>query len=444
MSHFSSEELLERLTQEAGSEREAQQLRDAWDAFMERLRELEDGEVLNCDMLGSFYKTDGELGFRPAPVLRKEVNHRYEGQAPIVMAEGYQADARPEPPSKAPVYDIKDVAQNAEQPPDAAAEETSPAALEKSLQDDEPDADEKIPEEDNTPGQPHSEDVKEPAHEPEPAVASEKPATARPYFTAENTGGDTRSTVMPEEKREGASGLKALFSDPRLSQPGEMPTGFKITGFVLILALLSGMGYLMLNYSIYDGYNSTRASEEHQTSGETISSGQSAAPTSMPEADAPPIAASEAGEESQPVNTAPVPEADPQTEALPSPADGVDFASEIEEELRVADVAESVDLSDSIIPIGEYGLKGTMERVRGESFGIVVYSLTSRQQAIREEAGLNMQGYRTITYPVEASGGRQSWRVSVGQFGSVEDARAAAAELPEPYRSNFFISRFTP
>jgi hypothetical protein len=353
MSHFSSTEIIERLTQKTSSKREEQQLREGWDTFLKQLDELKDGEVLNCDMLGSFYRSNGELGFRPAPVLSKEINYRYQGQPPVVISEGIQQELEKIDETSVSFAEINELDE------ESAAEAKATKAVT-----------EKPEEADQSQEKADQEAV-------EKAAATTKPEVPD-------------SVVQPEKAKESSNGKPYL-----------------ILAATLLIALL-------IIYGVY--YNQSLS-------------------------DAPPEAPPETTEINEPE---PGPAIDSDSASQEIPQATVPEATSEEESPKAADLLDRFDRSDSVVPYGDYGLMGEMQRVRGESYGIVVHSLRSRQRAIEQDASLYMEGYRTITYPVETGNGTQSWRVSVGQFETVEDAQAAADQLPEPYRSNYFITKFSP
>lgn len=353
MSHFSSTDIIERLTQSISSKREEQQLREGWDDFLKQLKDLEDGEVLNCDMLGSFYRSEGVLGFNPAPVLSKEINYRYQGQPAVVISEGIQQELEKMDEASVSFAEINELDD------ELPAESAEPAAE-----------------------QDKSEKAEEPQNKAEQETNEKEVAEPEPQLP---------DSIVKPEKAEKSSNAKP----------------FLILAAILLIAVL-------ISYAVY--YNQNMSDAPPETPPET---------TETIETKPDPVTDSDSV--SQQEQQAPVPEAES--------ADDSPTASEL---------LDRFDRSDSVVPYGDYGLMGEMQRVRGESYGIVVHSLRSRERAIEEDASLYMEGYRTITYPVETSEGRQSWRVSVGQFQTVEDAQAAAAQLPEPYRSNYFITKFRP
>ena len=87
-----------------------------------------------------------------------------------------------------------------------------------------------------------------------------------------------------------------------------------------------------------------------------------------------------------------------------------------------------------------YGLMGGVADVDAGGYCIVLFSLTNESRADRMIAVLSDEGYKTVKM-IRITGDGSLYRVAVGQFLSVEEAQAAAEMLPEPYRSNHFVTR---
>jgi len=88
-----------------------------------------------------------------------------------------------------------------------------------------------------------------------------------------------------------------------------------------------------------------------------------------------------------------------------------------------------------------YGLDGTIQDISGGVYSIIVHSLPSRvsaQEQCNEISSLNL---RCLVREATGPQGRTTYRVGVGQFESIEAAEAAVTQLPEPYRSRYFIAR---
>ncbi|PTM16228.1 MAG: hypothetical protein DA443_01460 [Bacteroidetes bacterium] len=87
-----------------------------------------------------------------------------------------------------------------------------------------------------------------------------------------------------------------------------------------------------------------------------------------------------------------------------------------------------------------YGLMGGVADVDAGGYCIVLFSLTNESRADRMIAVLSDEGYKTVKM-IRITRDGSLYRVAVGQFLSVEEAQAAAELLPEPYRSNHFVTR---
>jgi chemotaxis protein histidine kinase CheA len=104
--------------------------------------------------------------------------------------------------------------------------------------------------------------------------------------------------------------------------------------------------------------------------------------------------------------------------------------------------AESNESASSSVEDTPYGLYGELNsNISTGYFTIVVHSLRTMDLAKEKKKPLLEEGFRTIIK--EASVNSQTYfRVSVGQFSTVEAAQKMVQELPEPYKSNNFINRF--
>ncbi|MEX2641105.1 MAG: SPOR domain-containing protein, partial [Balneolales bacterium] len=73
-------------------------------------------------------------------------------------------------------------------------------------------------------------------------------------------------------------------------------------------------------------------------------------------------------------------------------------------------------------------------------FTIVVHSLPYRL-ASEERDMLNHAGYRAVLNKVTLADGRETWRVGIGQFETMDEATEAIERLDEPYKSSNFVAR---
>lgn len=112
-----------------------------------------------------------------------------------------------------------------------------------------------------------------------------------------------------------------------------------------------------------------------------------------------------------------------------------------EEVLSVApdDIREQVEetvVSDE----GDYGFRGMPLTLQGDVFSVVIHSMSNEAAARRTADQFAADGFRTFvtTRTIE---GNDTWRVSLGQFPTIEAAVIAAGELPSPYDEQNFIQR---
>lgn len=89
----------------------------------------------------------------------------------------------------------------------------------------------------------------------------------------------------------------------------------------------------------------------------------------------------------------------------------------------------------------QYGLTGTLSADGMDGYTIVMYSLSSQQNAIAEQQKLQGDGYRALVAPIESERFGTLWRVSLGQFASLYDAAVAAEEIETLLPDNYFIKK---
>lgn len=141
---------------------------------------------------------------------------------------------------------------------------------------------------------------------------------------------------------------------------------------------------------------------------------------------------------------------EPQTEqpaATDQPEDNTADPSTMEEENQAvltpvepeesSEVTEEADEPESQ---STYGLTGDLVDGANDGYSIVLHSLQSEERAREQAASLISDGYRVLVNPRTVNG-ETVWRVSVGQFESIQNAQQAAGDLPSPYNSNNFIQR---
>lgn len=110
--------------------------------------------------------------------------------------------------------------------------------------------------------------------------------------------------------------------------------------------------------------------------------------------------------------------------------------TELEQKLIVPEQTEARVISES----GDYGFKGSARTLQGDIFSVVVHSMSNEAAARRIADQFASQGYRSFV-TTRVIDGNETWRVSIGQFPTIDAAVSATPELPSPYNEQNFIQR---
>jgi len=103
-----------------------------------------------------------------------------------------------------------------------------------------------------------------------------------------------------------------------------------------------------------------------------------------------------------------------------------------------AEPARETEVSSEEQPL--YGLQGSVMEEANNGYSIVLHSFPEEANARTAAEELTRQGYRTIVNSRTVAN-RTMWRVSVGQFETLQDAQTATQNLPAPYNTQNFIQR---
>ena len=134
---------------------------------------------------------------------------------------------------------------------------------------------------------------------------------------------------------------------------------------------------------------------------------------------------------------------DDSTEESEAPDAEIEMESSVEppEEIIPADPAEPAEETDvSNEDQSLYGLRGSVMEEANNGYSIVLHSFTEEENARSTSENLTRQGYRSIVSSRTVAD-RTMWRVSVGQFETLQNAQQATRDLPEPYNVQNFIQR---
>ncbi len=95
------------------------------------------------------------------------------------------------------------------------------------------------------------------------------------------------------------------------------------------------------------------------------------------------------------------------------------------------------------IPVNQprYGLMGEVDTRANDGYTLVLYSLSNRQSAMEKYELYRSAGYRSLLSPVNSSRFGLMWRVSIGQFSTVEQALEVPKELPKEIIEDYFITK---
>ena len=95
------------------------------------------------------------------------------------------------------------------------------------------------------------------------------------------------------------------------------------------------------------------------------------------------------------------------------------------------------------IPTGQprYGLMGEVDTRANDGYTLVLFSLSNRQSAIEKYEQYRTAGYRSLLSPVNSSRLGLMWRVSIGQFATVEQALEEAKKLSKELIEDYFITK---
>ncbi len=146
---------------------------------------------------------------------------------------------------------------------------------------------------------------------------------------------------------------------------------------------------------------------------------------------------SEAGDQPQPEEQ----QLDPLPEETPEMAESPEMIPELEPESPDEVTNGEEELMEPIIePQSTYGLMGEIVEEANDGFSIVVHSFNNEENARSSAAALNNDGYRVLV-SARTVNADSVWRVSVGQFQTLQGATEAARDLPSPYNTQNFVQR---
>lgn len=380
MTTIDREQLINSLVERTGMDRPsvAQQL----EKLEARIQKAKTAEVpFEIENFGTFTTVENKLEFIPHEVLETEINNRYAGMKPIELIEAFKSpEGETVPVADSPIGQL-DVKEYEKKPSD----------------------------------QPEDEEKKSPKEQPSTPKEESAPVTEQPQGSKteeepkrpeKEEVGATSTTSAPTEDQKEHTVKKAAGKN------GKRPVEDPIGRTVLIIALILGLaiaGWMAYDFGFFGSEPTGNGpSDNNQQSPVEQSQGLDERPETS-------IAQNKGEEESS-------------------------GQEELQEEERSESGNESPPASvESDEP---YGLYGNIQEAAGNYYTIVVHSMqTSSQAEQKQQEVLEHGNYRTEIKEASVNGSTY-YRIGIGQFETIDAAQKAAEELPEPYNSNNFISRF--
>ncbi|HKL18676.1 MAG TPA: SPOR domain-containing protein, partial [Halalkalibaculum sp.] len=351
------------------------------------------GEDFTVSGLGTFSMEGDDIAFLAEEKLSTEVNYKYAGMKPIELIGAYKEtpqiaiDSSPaKEPDSEPVPGVEQYTEEM----DAAAEEEQVNITEAAGQEEEngkeelPEKQAKVPE-----------DIKpETAETPqEPAEEQKKPdeaAKAKPAVKA-----SSKKDFRSKRKKESTDSLRKLL----------------VAAVVIIAIGISGWMFYDLGYLGGSAGNESGNSVSESSVGQKFST--------VPE--------------QQANNGSNKTAADTVTNKETT---GTDKTSEQDESNSTSSITGIAEASRQSV----YGLRGGASPRVEDGYTIVVHSLRDENKVRRLNEELQQAGYRTVISGATVMD-TTFWRLGLGQFKTIDDAKKASQSLPDPYKSNHFIKR---
>lgn len=372
--------------------------------FMDQLKsELAEGKDFKVPGLGTFSIEDEEVVFTAEEKLATEVNYKYAGMKPLEMIGAYKET----PDVASEIISAKETETGKEPVP--GVEEYSEEMAPTYDAEDETEVFEQIAAEGET------EKIEEVSSNEE-KIIEEKPVEQEPV-TAEKAPEPEEEQAEPaasktKDKAVASSGLSKKIS----SKPGRDSSdvlGKILVAAVIVIALgLSGWMFYDLGY--FGGSSNGSQGRE-------------------------PVSQSRVGQ-----NLSTVPDQQGEAEDNKAAADSV-INGKAEESNKTSEQDQSNSTS-SVTGIAEasrqsvYGLRGGASPRVKDGYTIVVHSLRDESKVQKLNQELQQQGYRTVISRASIMD-TTFWRLGLGQFKTIDDAKEASMKLPDPYKSNHFIKR---
>ena len=434
------------------SEEESQELLREFSVHLNN--ELNETDSVQLTGLGTLNKDISGISLELDPSFAIEINYKYAGMQPIVVSDDFNVgieepeeetegdvEREPEEEQESVVDEEPDSEQepeavdNTEVEVDSEPEEESEGDVERepeeeqeSVVDEEPDSEEEPEAVDNTEAEVDSEP--EEATQPEVEVDSEPEEESEGDVEREPEEEQESEPDLDDEAKARIAKRTASLRSPKKTKRSNRTPIYIGIGIVFIAAMIAGWQF----------YLKPILDEPAMLVGDS-----STEPSNVSEA----VNSNSISEEQQPSAAL-----DNEKNGLEGEASGTMGMNEKSSIISPENSASRIN-TDSVVsaPImaknvaeipadqPRYGLMGEVDTRANDGYTLVLFSLSNRQSAMEKYELYRSAGYRSLLSPVNSSRFGLMWRVSIGQFSTVEQALEVAKELPKEIIEDYFITK---
>ncbi len=373
--------------------------------------ELNETASVQLTGLGTLKKDISGISLELDPSFAIEINYKYAGMQPIVVSDDFNVGIE------------EDEETEVEDEPEVQVEpevDNEPEEEQESVVDEEPDSEEDREADDNTEVEVEPEPEEE--HEPEEEVdLADGP---------ESEVEDEPEPDLDDEANARIAKRTASLRSPKKTKRSNLTPIYIGIGVVFIAAMIAGWQFYLKPILVEPAMLVGDSSTEQSNVTEAMDS-NSISEEQQPSASLDNEKNSQKGEASgSMVMNEESSIISPENSALRINSDSVVSAP-----IMAKNVAE--------IPVDQprYGLMGEVDTRANDGYTMVLFSLSNRQSAMEKYELYRSAGYRSLLSPVNSSRFGLMWRVSIGQFSTVEQALEVAKELPKEIIKDYFITK---
>ena len=417
------------------SEEESQELLRGFSVHLNN--ELNETDSVQLTGLGTLNKDIYGISLELDPSFAIEINYKYAGMQPIIVSDDFNVGIEEEEESEVEVDPDPEEEPEVEVDPDP--EEEPEVDVERDPEE-EPEVDvEREPEKESEPEEERESVIdKEPDSEQEPEAVDNTEVEVDSEPEEESEGDVERE---PEEEQESEPDLDdeakariakrtASLRSPKKTKKSNLTPIYIGIGVVFIAAMIAGwqlyLKPILDEPAMLVGDSSTEPSNVTEAiDSDSISEEQQPSAALYNEKN---------GLEGEASGTMGMNE----ESSIISPensASRINTDSVVSAPIMAKNVAE--------IPADQprYGLMGEVDTRANDGYTLVLFSLSNRQSAMEKYELYRSAGYRSLLSPVNSSRFGLMWRVSIGQFSTVEQALEVAKELPKEIIEDYFITK---